>query len=428
MPSRIISLLLLFISIPLYAQQGDEYPSLDSLNAIGALNAVKKAHQMTDLLFTPLAPIAGNMQKIYETGKEYQGLIYSSVKEINTYVGQDVSFHTFMTAVNNPQSLLYSEYLNKPPYHGKNCSAYYGTVCSGLVSYALGLKIIQNSADLSREDYMELVDNQSAQGIRLADVLWQKGHVALITDIKKAPDGTISKVEISQAKQKGCCRIVVEGENEFNKMLKDGKWKIYRYKYLYKNTEYTPVNEFVAVDGETLIPFKYNDAICTNKGDKACFITGETVSLNVSGGDVIEIYKDSILYKTVEISSSTKIDLNNEPYGNYQARVVTDGLRSDFTSWKIIDVNVRIDKEQNRLYFSSANAIPTYYEFCNVTGARLYDGNRNQCAKELADSDIANGYVSIIPPIQSASNRNGAYAKVHFRCDYGSVVNVPIYF
>ena len=50
MPSRIISLLLLFISIPLYAQQGDEYPSLDSLNAIGALNAVKKAHQMTDLL------------------------------------------------------------------------------------------------------------------------------------------------------------------------------------------------------------------------------------------------------------------------------------------------------------------------------------------------------------------------------------------
>ena len=396
------------------------------MNYIGALNAVKKAHQMTDLSFVPIATIVANKQKTYEAGKEYKGLMYSSVKEINTYIGQDVSFHTFMTAIHNPHSFLYSEIINKPPYHGKNCAAYYGTVCSGFVSYALGLQIIQNSADFSREDFMELVDNQSAQGIRLADVLWQKGHVALITDIKKTPDGTVSMVEISQARHKGCSRTVVEGENEFNKMLKEGKWKIYRYKYLYKNTKYTPANEFVAVEGEELIPFKYNDAICTIKGDKACFISGETVSLNVSGGDVIEIYKDSILYKTVEISSRTKIDLKNEPYGNYEARVVADGVRSDFTRWKIIDVNVSIDKEQNRLYFSSANAKPTYYELCNVSGVRLYDINRNQCAKELTDSDIAKGYVSIIPPIHSVSKNNSAYAKVHFRCDYGSVVNVPI--
>ena len=47
-----------------------------------------------------------------------------------------------MTAIHNPRSKIYTEKLDQSPYHGYNCKAYYGTVCSGLVSYALGIVML----------------------------------------------------------------------------------------------------------------------------------------------------------------------------------------------------------------------------------------------------------------------------------------------
>ena len=67
-------------------------------------------------------------------------MAYSSVKEINTYVGRNVSFYTFMTAVNNPKSKIYTEDLSAPPYHGTHSATYYGITCSQAVNYALGIK------------------------------------------------------------------------------------------------------------------------------------------------------------------------------------------------------------------------------------------------------------------------------------------------
>ena len=107
----------------------------DPSRILGASNAVKKAYQMADIVFFPKTDFSANGRR-YSAGKRYEGMVYSSTKEINTYVGEDISFHTFMTAVNNPKSKLYTEKLNESPYHGVNCRAYYGTVCSGLVSYA----------------------------------------------------------------------------------------------------------------------------------------------------------------------------------------------------------------------------------------------------------------------------------------------------
>ena len=140
-----ILLTLLFLSC---SSKEDVFPNiieknsadkLSSLLEIGSLNAVKKARQMTDISFTPLKPIEAN-HRTYKSGKKYTGLIYSSVKEIGTYVGPNITFHTFMTAIHNPRSKIYTEKINELPYHGTNCKAYYGTVCSGLVSYALGIQ------------------------------------------------------------------------------------------------------------------------------------------------------------------------------------------------------------------------------------------------------------------------------------------------
>lgn len=398
-----------------------------SLDSIGAWNAVRKAHQMADLPIVPMKDFQSFPKNngIYKKGRRYKGVIYSSAKETNTFVGTDVSFHTFMTALHNPRSIIYTDRTDEPPYHGVNCRSYYGTVCSGLITYALGFKITQRSFDILVSDDFELIDDQSARGIQLADIVCRNGHPAMVTGIEKDRQGTITRIEICSARGSGCCRLYVDGEDAFNKKLKQKGLQIYRYKYLYKNTSYTPATEFVAVDGEVLKPFQYNEVICANRGDKSCYVTGDDVILNVlKGGEKVEIFKDSKFYKEIYIHfRDTNVTLKNYPYGNYQARVVTGNKKSAFTRWKIIDVNVRIDQDRHRIYFNSANANPVYYEICSIAGGRPTNQKRTYAA-EFTDADFKNGYVEVEPPKKNKKGKaDCTYVKVHFESDYGMVIN-----
>lgn len=417
---------LIMLGLKTTAHADRAVPVVDSLE-LGRLNAVKKAHQMTDLPIFPVSALRANNYKAYEARQEAKGLIYSSTREINTSVGQDVSFHTFMTALHNPKSVLYTEDISKSPYHGTNCRAYYGTVCSGLVTYALGLNITQRSADIPVADYMELIKDQSATGVCIADVLWRNGHVALVTAIERKRDGRIGKIEYCEAVKSGCKRRVLESGTAFNKMLSNRNMRIYRYKYLYKNTSYTSINDFVAVDGEKKMPFVYNDDICTNKGDKTCFVVGEKVVLNTTKGfDKVEVYKGTELYKTINIGKDSDVVLPDLPYGDYRARVVNSNKKSDYTHWKMIDVNVKIDRKNNRIYFKSANATPVYYEFCTSAGDRPTNKNRVYAA-EFTEKEINDGFVTVDAPPQPTKEKRGhRYVKVHFSCDYGRVINKPI--
>ena len=397
---------------------------VDDIGSLGAQNAIKKAHQMTDLEFVPLSAIIANHKKTYQANKKYKGLIYSSVKETNTFVGLDVSFHTFMTALHNPRSVLYTIDVGKAPYHGKNAGAYYGAVCSSFVSYALGFDINQKSYDIPDASFMMLVEDQSVKGIRLADVLWKKGHVALITGIRRKKDsGEIVKIEISEASVKGCRRREKDSEEDFNAMLREGEWKIYRYKNLEKN-QYKPLTEFVAVEGERKSTFQYNDEICPNKGDKSCYITGEDVVLNIiEGYSKVEIYKDSELFKTIRYGDNLDIILKDLPYGDYRARLKKWWKSSDFTYWKVVDVNVKADVEKQRVLFNSGNATPVYMEFCSIAGDRPKWG-----VQVLTEKDLAKGFVQIgsLQQKKIKNKESNIYIKVHFECDYGRVVNKPL--
>ena len=417
-------LTLLVISFVGCGQIGSDY--VEDVGSPGAQNAVKKAHQMTDLEFVPVDTLYANRRKTYCPNQKYKGMVYSSVFETNTFVGIDVSFHTFMTALNNSRSVLYTEHLNQPPYHGRRVGlgAYYGTVCSGFVSYALGFNAYQTTDDIHVADFMTLVEDQSAKGIRLADVLWQKGHVALITGIRRRKsDGEIVWIEISEAWRTGCRRRVEKGEEAFNKMLSEGKWKIYRYKNLEQNG-YKPMTEFVAVEGETRTPFQFNNSICPNKGDKSCYVTGETVVLNMAGGKKkLEIYKDSELYKKLDVGEDLDVELKDLPYGDYKARLVEKNGKSDFACWKVVDVQVDADREKDVVSFHSDNATPVYLEFCTVSGMPLMAWHL------LTEKDIANGFVKISAlPFSDKlkKKKSDLYVKVHFKCEYGRVINRPV--
>lgn len=388
----------------------------------GAMNAIKNACQMTNICFIPEGSFVANPTKKYHKGEKSKGLIYSSVKETHTFVGMDVSFHTFMTALHNPRSVMYTENVSKPPYHGKNCGAFYGTVCSGLVTYALRLNVYLKSYDFPRSDKFQLVKDQSSKGIRLADVIKSSGHVQLVTGIKRNPrTGQAVEIEICEGVRPGCRRVILTGK-ELNAKISKGE-KLYRYKYL-DRVEYIPMTNIVAVGEEKLTPFKYNEDICTSRGDKACYIVGDNVVLNIASGyKEIEIYKEAKLYRTLKIGKDVDVTVSGLPYGDYKARVVNGQKKSDYTYWKVIDVSLKTDRKKGIVRFHSSNATPVYVEFCSARG-----GSRPSSGVfELTEADKNNGYIKVNRYTGKLGKKSqNKYVRVHFECDYGRVTNKPI--
>lgn len=388
---------------------------------IGSLNAIKKAYQMTDILFTPLLPIEANT-RTYDKGKEYKGMIYSSVKELGTSVGSNVSFHTFMTAIHNPRSKIYTEKIDAAPYHGTNCKSYYGTVCSGLVSYALGLNY--GSYDFPVSKLMVEISSNCIDSIHIADVLWKSGHVALITNVVKDEGGHVTEVEICEAVQSGCRRYTVKSE-KYPSLMTSSFNKIYRYKELYKNVNYTPVPEFVPVLDEYPVSFVYNDDLCVDKGDKSCYLEDEDVTVNIMHDyESLEIYKDNELFMTVNATSDKDVVLKNLKYGDYKARICHGDMHkmSDFTYWKVVNIELTPDRPNGRLYFKSANAKAFKLSFTNINGSRKYP-HTELYSHNLTEDELIRGFLEIP---KEMTKKDYPYIHFSFSTEYGRIINRPI--
>lgn len=413
----------------------------DVPQSIGVLNAYKKAHQMMDIKWTPKANVTSKSDgRRFSKGTRAKGIPYSSVKEYSKFVPLFVSLKTFMTAVNNPYSVLYTENVSHGgrsaygnEYVGSNCAPYYGMVCSSFVFHALGFNVYYSTAEfayLCEKGVLEQIDEQSALGVQLMDILWEPGHCRLVTDIYRNAQGIPTAIHVSEAIGM-TTRTTVYTVDGFNQRLKRKKGIIYRYPEIYKNTEYE-ASPFVAVAGEEISEaYVYNNDICTYAGDCAAFRTGEKIFINYTKGDYssMEVYRDDTLVETMPLDSSGAVhvvDLTpcNLPYGMYKARLTNGNEHSDYTYFEIIDTNVscRIINESLSVDFHSENSQPLYAQLCyrNGTSRGIYEftpedleaGNAVINVTEVVLSQYPGKYLSDI-----------TYLKVFFVGEYGTVCN-----
>lgn len=402
----------------LRSEQSFRPSSMSEEQYLGAINAVKKAYHLTDITFTPLRSIDYNVGT-YQPNTLYKGMIYSSVKETGTYVGSNVSLHTFMTAIHNPRSRIYTDRVDESPYHGKNCRSYYGTVCSDLVSYALGVNY--GSYDFVASDEMEELDYSDVGGFHIADVLWRPGHVAFITDIVRNQNDSVVSIEISEALQNGCKRRSVT-RSIFESRIAPSFKKVLRYRHLDKNVEYEPVAEFVPVFDEVEVPFEYNDDICIDKGDQSCYFVGEEVVINIfSPGEVLEVYKDGMFLYTISIESGD-VRLTDLDYGLYQARLVKSDEYSDYTSWMMVDCSIEPSKDEMAISFSSDNSRPVSISFCDQSGSRKYPYT-DILSRNFTEEEGSLGYI-LIPQDKVKSDKQ--YFKITFETEFGKISTIPI--
>lgn len=370
----------------------------DKPESVGVLNAILRAKQLTSINYTTTA-VLPNQIADYEANTDLIGVPYSSTREIDKMIGINLSLHTFMTAIYNPKSKIYTEVLTT-----SNSKTFYGTVCSAFVAYCLGIPYNITTTQIPRWAGMA---PKNKQGVKLGDVLvvsteTKAGHAMIVTDIVRDSYGRIISVEVSEAVQP-LVRSIKRTYAKYLSLFDEG-YNLYEYSPI-DGVEYV-ASEYVPLLDETASEIIYPDII-TNFGDKACVLMGTEVTVNIIDGTnytAVEVYKDGVFVSENELMDVT---LTLEA-GEYEFRLVSsEGYSSTFI--KAVDYNV--SKNGNRISFSSNNAEPL-----NLSLVGTDYGNRYIIP--FTEEDIANGYIDVNLEDYVAEI---IYMKVYFKTDYGTV-------
>lgn len=288
----------------------------------------KRANQMKSITWKALykIPQCGSYNTNYfKAGTVNRGVPYSEAAEFSKYVGWNVSFTTFLTALQNKRSVMYTENISPEnrrsyyniAYNGLNnlTSSYYGTVCTGFTTYLIGLNntiVSTNWPSIPGMNVIALGRHNTGQEMMIGssfstaepatpaelvdilqpmDIVWNNGHCWTISDIyvdKETGDKYPQVSEETQPRTSGTFYSVTSFGNRLNNLINtagDGyngykEWKIYRY------TNWSTLTSEYKFDIDTekriinTTSFNYSPAvvkidpeICTYEGDYVAFST-----------------------------------------------------------------------------------------------------------------------------------------------------------
>ncbi len=379
--------------------------------------ALKRAQQISQIRWVPLNNVPNN-KGYYLAGEEVVGMPYSSVKELDKFVGLDVSFETFMTAVHNPRSVLYTENVKLDPYHGSNCATFYGVVCSSVVNYALNLNANYSTGMIDSLPFFGVRVPQDPSNIRLCDVLWSNGHVVMVYSIARNKKGEIVNVAVLESSGIRT-RIHSYPFEEFcQRWIHDG-WVDYYYKEVDLIEEYFP-SPFVKIDNEIIKEYSYNEIIALSRGNCCSFRKGEDVVLNILDPNYhcLSLYKNGLFLE--ERCASLLDEVFSGLDEGYYAIVAEDGKgnRSDDVCFEVINPIVSVslsDKKTLQITFSCNSALPKYVALCSRNGGKylIHEFDINEI-------EAGNSMITIPNSIEHC------YCKVYFATGYGTVTNEPI--
>ena len=320
----------------------------------GVANVIKRARQMVELRWTPVDEFPcsysfstpnGHLRQdgFFSKWRPLRGMVYSSVRKYERFVGYQISIETFMTALANPNSVLY-----KRSQHGvsKNNSAFYGNVCSCFVSSVVNLPYQENCKawrNMGVPGTVEL-DPADLNKLELCDIAVSAGHIVIITDILRDAEGNIHKIEISESTPPRCVTNDYTPE-EFRHYYLGREYKLLRYAYL-DDVPYTP-SPYVHLEGDPMVEPEKFPTFMTDFGNKANYLRDlEPVELSIfeEGWDAVEVTAEDGTVTTYPIADG-KATVPSDRAGWYTACCVSGGKRSHKVEWCVVDVDIRTDKE-----------------------------------------------------------------------------------
>lgn len=267
----------------------------DQPRSAGAENALKRARHLLGIRWTPRMelgiqqhlPPGGSYLYALRNGKPAQDaqpvpIPYSSTRMLDGLVGVDISIDTFLSAVQNPASIVYTRNIrdfDDDAFHCtiKNGYFAYGTVCSAFADYVLDLPIHRCTHEWghSPEFYEKL--SPSADSLSLCDTLvttrpdgHTAGHVRVVTGIARDEQQRVRMVEISEG------RTVYPGSRwypaeEINQVFADGPKRERLFGYRYLDSVRPPEPQMVEDNWDLML----------NRGAFSNYHVGERVEFNI---------------------------------------------------------------------------------------------------------------------------------------------------
>lgn len=318
----------------------------------GVKNALLRAQQLLKLRWTPVgtypvvypAGVIGGptLKSFYKAYRPQNGVGYSAVGYTNEkYVGVNVSIHTYMTAMANPNSVLYTQNQHE---RGRLSAAFYGTVCSEFASFVLGFPFHIDCPQFSKMEEMEHIDATALENLQLCDLLNEpKTHTAVITGIDRDENGKVVSITVTESTLPKVTETAFLPEEFIGYWLKGG-YEVLRYKKLHTVT-YTPDPWVQLEDDPTTERPVPNPIILPDYGDKANYRLGESVKLSVFDSAYTKVllrYNGQELELPVEGGDVT---FTPEKAGYYQAVAMSEAGESQASEFYVTDAAVTTDKE-----------------------------------------------------------------------------------
>ena len=279
----------------------------------GVENALKRARQMVELQWTPVKRIPAGHIFYTPTEKKYvdlwmpphfpqKGVIYSSPRTYGKFIGSNVSIETFMTALANPNSVLYTRCL-----HGtcRSGFSFYGIVCSAFASYVCQLPTSIACAGWLKVPGVSIVDATQLENLQLCDMLLSTTHIAVITGIRRDVNGTVQRISVSESTTP-FCRCTEFTPEQFRGYWLNNNYQVIRYAGIHDVT-YTPSPYIHLEDDPWLEVPPYNTVFMADYGNKANYKLGETVEFSIfeSGWETVEITGPNGISETLPIAGET---------------------------------------------------------------------------------------------------------------------------
>ena len=403
----------------------------------GVENALKRAKQMVDIQWIPTGRFpsgvgSGLPEDQPRTRVDYfllplhahSGMPYSSTRYTEKYIGYNVSIETFMTALANPKSVLYTRH-----YHGNmevtNMISYYGIVCSCFGSYVCGFPYRTSGNRMLVQDDVTEVDTTELENLELCDLLiWESKHVAVITDIQRDADGKVHLITISESVLPKCIRNTLSPE-DFRRCWLERGYHVYRYAKVHEQT-YEP-SPYVHVEGDPdLERPPLNKSLMSIFGDKANTRLDETVEFTVFEQD----------WDSVEVTDAdgtvTKLPIENEAAvftpakaGFYTAACTKDGAVSQKVNFCVTESTVTAAAD----HIKQGEALELTFSTAAPEVPFTYVINRVKAATErqrgyFTEEEMAAGKASVTVKLAP----DDYYVYTVAKNEYGFYASTPCYF